>query len=147
MKKGFLINPETQSITEHSIGENFEEINTAIGSRCFCIGTYLPKEDAIFVDDEGLLTDEPKQFFRIDDSIISNTNPGPLCGRGLVLGADDEGDSVDAKVTLKKLNEAVRWMTEEEVGPVDLGFTVISFDDPKAFDAMLFGNNNGKEKQ
>ena len=141
MKQGYLIDPKTRSITEHSIGENFEEINTAIGSRCFCIGTYLPKEDAVFVDDEGLLTDEPKQFFRIDNRIISNTNPGPLCGRGLVMGADSEGDSADAKVTLEQLTEAVRWMSEEEVGPIDLGFTIVSTSDPKEFDKILFGSN------
>ena len=144
--RGYLIDPETRSIAEQTLGQHFEEINTAIGSRLFCVGAYLPDEDTVFVDDEGLLTDEPKHFFRIDERIIHTSNPGPLCGRGLVLGADDEGDSIDAKITLEKLTKAVRWVTEEEVGPIDLDFTVVSFD-PKSFDAMLFGNNNNNNNK
>jgi len=140
MPKGFIIDPKARSITEVTLGDHYEEINTAIGSRCFCVGCYLPEEDAVFVDDEGLLTDEPKDFFRVDPRVLGTNNPSPLCGRGVVLGADSEGNSVDAKVTLEKLTEAVRWgLPAGQAEPV-AGFEFVSLDDPQSFiDALTKG--------
>tara|TARA_R110002020_G_scaffold56674_4_gene156631 strand:+ start:530 stop:955 length:426 start_codon:yes stop_codon:yes gene_type:complete len=130
--KGYRIDPKARRITEVTLGDHYEEINESIGSRFFCVGSYLPNEDAVFVDDEGLYAEE-KHFFRIDPRILKCTNPAPLCGIGLVLGADEEGNSVDAKIDLEQLFEAVSWglgACEAEPTP---SFEVFGFNDASKF--------------
>lgn len=130
--KGYRIDPKVRRITEVTLGDHYEEISESIGSRLFCVGSYLPNEDTVFVDDEGLYAEE-KHFFRIDSRIQKNTNPAPLCGVGLVLGADSEGNSVDAKIGLEQLFEAVSWglgALEAEPTP---SFEVFAFNDANKF--------------
>lgn len=55
--------------------------------------------DGIFVDDEGLL--KPCDHF-----FIWKDYPQPLAGRGLILGCDEEGNSVAPRVTLEEARKA-----------------------------------------
>ena len=56
--------------------------------------------DAIFVDDEGLFKDD-QRFFML------RGYHEPLAGRGLVLGANAEGDTTSPKITMEKLTELI----------------------------------------
>jgi len=123
MLTAYLIDPAERRIKEITIGDGYEEINAAIGSRMMCVGAYLPDGDAIFVDDEGLLSDEPKDFFRITESAA------PLCGKGVVLGSDREGESVDVKISLEELADAVSWGLADGQAEPQAGFTFIALDD------------------
>ena len=96
--KGFLIDPQTMRITPIELpGQSRENLNAmykAIG--CDLVeAVYLNKEqDAVFVDEEGLLK-EPTLFFYIEGT------HQPLAGRGVVIGCDEEGESVSVRaVTL-----------------------------------------------
>jgi hypothetical protein len=60
------------------------------------------------VDDEGLL--KPQEGFFIYEGYRQ-----PLAGNGLVLGTDEEGESVDPKMTLEELKSRVTFMDNFEV--------------------------------
>jgi len=111
--KAYLINPKERSITEVQVSKDgIADYHKLIDCQCFCVGTYLKNGDAIFVDDEGLLyEDQVTWFFRVDDRVIETTNPQMLAGNALVVGCEmHTGESSDAKVSLEKLTEAVRWV-------------------------------------
>lgn len=112
--KAILIDPKQRSLTEIDIkdGDSHEEIVAAIECRIMCVGTYLDDNDAVFIDDEGLLYDQRDQyFFRLDDRVINTTNTQILAGRGLVVGSNlYDGSSRDAQVSIEKLSEAIRWI-------------------------------------
>ena len=113
--KGYLIDPKARRVTEVEVSDKWQEIAEIIDARIFCVGSYLPDEDTVFVDDEGLLTEGDKYWFQLKVEAIGATNPSPLCGRGLVLGADEEGNSVDPKISLEDLANSIRWVADDEV--------------------------------
>lgn len=62
----------------------------------------------IFVDDEGLLYN-PEHFFLFEGY------DQPLAGRGLILGTDEDGESVDCKLDEEWVRERVTPMDLERV--------------------------------
>lgn len=112
--KAYLIDPWTRTVTLTTHNGDFREIYKHLDGRLGEIGRAWPHYvdcfdivrldhgDGIYVDDEGLLKDGPQAFFTVGGY-------GPLAGRGLVLGSDYEGNSTDAKTTLRKLRELVSW--------------------------------------
>jgi hypothetical protein len=64
-------------------------------------GVYLPDGDVIFVDDNGGIR-QCARFF----SLMGQT---PLCGKGILLGSDDEGETQGAKIDLQWLKDLVEF--------------------------------------
>jgi hypothetical protein len=60
----------------------------------------LKGRDAIFVDDDGLMK-EPQRFFQIA------TAHQPFAGKGLIIGADHNGDAADAETSLNMVRMSV----------------------------------------
>jgi hypothetical protein len=103
MKKAILINPENNTITEVEIGEGISEIYAQIECRAFDIvrlGKKGKQENDVYVDDEGLLG-EIKFGFSIGNS-------QPLAGKGLILGCNNQGESVDTNLTLEEAKSNVK---------------------------------------
>lgn len=128
--KAYLIDPEKRSVTEVMV-QDHNCINRHIGSEIFCIGTYLPDGDAVFVDDEGLLYEERTQyFFRLDDRKLELSNTQMLAGKAVVLGSNPmTGDSEDVHISMEKLFEAVRWIGAGRCSCEMTGIKVILHDD------------------
>lgn len=106
MKKAILINVEAQTITETTIG-HYSDIYTAIGNGCntFECPVQLENGDTVYVDENGLYHD-PKGCFIM-------TNWGyPVLGNAIILGSDDEGESVDCKSTVEELKAKVKFYGE-----------------------------------
>ena len=113
--KGLLIDPEKREISEVSIpadddGSCLEGMYSALHCTAVDVGrgglSYLPSHpaDDVWFDDEGLYSDCTALFLL----------PGwvPLVGRGLILGFDDEGNSVDHTLTaedIEELKRTIRW--------------------------------------
>lgn len=127
--KAYLIDPVAKTITEVEHEDNYKHIYTllsgpnAAGAEVavdlFTV-VNIEGDDAIFIDDEGLLKAD-QAFFKFADF------HQPLAGRGLVLGTNDEGDSTSPKCTIDWLRERISWMTAEEAGPPNPGFTIVSW--------------------
>lgn len=99
--KAILINPYDQTVTEVDYSGDYKEIYTLIEADCFDCAR-ISRMDGIFVDDEGLLHN-PTHFF------MHAEYPSPLAGKGLVVGCNEGGDSVDCKTTVEEVRAKVRF--------------------------------------
>lgn len=106
--KAILIDPFACTVTEVQYeGDDYKQIYPLISHEtmkvdCFT-GAYpasLAGYDAVYVDDEGLFKN-PQRFFLIP------SNGQPLAGKGLVVGANDEGESISAETKLESLKREV----------------------------------------
>jgi hypothetical protein len=100
--KAILIDSTAQEVREIEIENKLEAYYAAIG--CNTIDAVYPGElegrDVVYVDDNGLL-DGPQHFFHLAGF------PTPLAGNGLVIGTDDEGESVDAATPVDQVRQGV----------------------------------------
>lgn len=119
--KGYLIDPFACTITEvEHEADSIEGIYMLLTNpmqkvTCFTVAYSrgLSPGDAIFVDDEGLLT-PCDRFFMIAG------NPQPLAGKGLVLGSNANGDTVAVKTSKAKVEDMVVFLEIKSLPyPVD----------------------------
>jgi len=121
--RAILIDPFTQTIEEVDYSGDYKDIYGLIQCDLFTT-VYLPNtsDDTLFVDDEGLYV-ENQRFFKIDGF------EQPLAGRGLMLGTDEEGESVDCMSTVEEVKAIVTW--EKEGTQVEASFMVMAFNQMK----------------
>lgn len=110
--KGILIDPFTETISEIEHSQDYKEIyrvlsHEAVKVDCFSVVS-LSDTESLFVDDEGLLKD-PKYFFMYDGY------PQPLAGKGLILGLDQEGDSISTQFTVEDIKKKVSFRNDLRV--------------------------------
>ncbi len=103
--KAFFINPSTQNITTVDYDGDWRKINRMIDAirGNFDVVRLYENGDAAFVDDEGLYAEE--QMFWIHKNY-----PTPLAGKSLLLGTDDEGDSISPATTIEQLNDDIHFI-------------------------------------
>ena len=107
--KAILIDSKTREIREVDY-TNFNDIYKFVGCNLFDAVDFNTKNDTVYVDDEGLLTlTHDTMFFTIGDS------EQPLAGNGLILGTNDEGESIEPSVTVEEVKEITKFYTLEEV--------------------------------
>lgn len=107
--QAYLIDPFAQTVTEVDYSGDIADIYKLTDCETFAVAQFDARGNGVFVDDEGLLNNKPKAFFQIWDY------PQPLAGKGLVLGTDDEGESIAPTLTLAELRAKVRFMSLEDV--------------------------------
>lgn len=110
-QKALLINVETKQVTEIILDRELSSISEAIGNGCelFCVPVDYENGDAMYADDESLLrTNDIKGGF-----IFPNWN-FPLINNAIILGTDDEGDSIDCKSTIEEIQKDIIFITEEQ---------------------------------
>ena len=95
----FLINPENETITAVEYTGDYKNIYTHIEADCFDCVRINDRGDTIFVDDNGLYKNNA--FFQLKGYLQ------PLSGRGLVLGTDEEGESVEPQITYEELQSQI----------------------------------------
>lgn len=108
MAKAFKINVENRKIEEITIS-SFTDISKEIGNGCGLITAPIifDNEDTIYVDDEGMFNDYGGGFMMEDWAY-------PLVGNGVLLGSNEEGDSVDVKTTKEELEKMIKWVSLED---------------------------------
>ena len=99
--RGILINPFDQTIKEVVYTGDFREIYSLIDCRTFD-AVMLSDADDLYIDDEGLLKDN--RYFS-----WSGRN---FAGKGLILGHDDEGETIATTYDLQEVVDRVEWLPE-----------------------------------
>ena len=64
----------------------------------------IDRVNSIYIDDEGLFVEDQQFFNYVIDLRVAN-----LAGNGLILGADDEGDTIEPTLTLEEVKSSVFW--------------------------------------
>lgn len=105
--KALKINTGNKTIEEIEIS-SWKDIAPAIGNGCelFAIPIIFENEDGIYVDDEGLFNDFQGGFMLKDWEY-------PIVGNALLVGSDDDGNSVDVKTSVDDLEKMVIWVDME----------------------------------
>jgi hypothetical protein len=106
--KAILIDSVNKEVKEIEIGKGIEEMYKFLQCECFTIASYLPKNDAIFVDDEGLMNGTDV-FFTYDGT------HQPFAGNGLIMGSDSKGESVNCKINLAEVKNKVKFYSRYEL--------------------------------
>jgi hypothetical protein len=104
----YLIDPQARTVTKVEYTGVYTNIYDHIGADCFDVARVYQNGDGIFVDDEGLLK-QPEFFF------FHRNYPSPLCGKGLMLGCDEEGESIAPKTSFEQLCEDIVFVSRAEV--------------------------------
>ena len=98
------INTADRKVEEIEIND-FNDIAPAIGNECtmFTIPIIFDNEDTMHADDEGLYHPFEGGFMMKDWSY-------PIVGNVVLLGSDEEGESVDVKTTKEELEAMIIWV-------------------------------------
>ena len=101
----YFINPFSQKITTVDYDGDYQSISRMIDASrgYFDVVRLYQNQDAAFVDDEGLYV-EDQQFW------IHRNYPQPLAGKALVLGCNDEGDSIEPQTSFEKLANDIKFI-------------------------------------
>lgn len=100
--KAYLIDPQEREIRQVDYDGDYKSIYRLLDIDTFTAVELNDKRDVVYVDDEGLLKD-PVYFFTVEGY------GQPLAGKGLVLGTDGEGETVEPTLSLETLTQMVGW--------------------------------------
>ena len=108
MRNAILINSANQSVTLVQVGE-YTDIYKHLANECslFACPITFENNDTLYVDDEGLYHPFEGGFMLKDWSY-------PVVGNGLILGADEEGESRDAETTIEEIMAQIVWVSKED---------------------------------
>ena len=104
--KAILINPEKKEVTEVEYSGDYQDIYKLIDCKTFDIVRTSVSNDGVYVDDEGLFAKE-QAYWKFD---YCNDQPHiKLVNKGLVLGCNDEGDSIAPESTVDYIKSRIIW--------------------------------------
>lgn len=103
--KAILIDAVNREVREVHLAEGLQAIYDLLSypdNKVSCFDCWrLDGEDAIYIDDEGLLKDV-EHFFIVDGKKA-------LAGNGLVTSHDDEGETIDVAMTVEQVEARVKF--------------------------------------
>lgn len=100
--RGLLINPVAKTVTEVQTSGELQELYRLLECRTVEIVPVSDGGETLWIDEEGLYAEPPKEFFSF---LGHETNP--LCGNGLILGSDGKGGHADCRLPLKLVADRV----------------------------------------
>lgn len=103
------IDPIHRSVASVEYSGDYQQIYHLIDCDTFDVARINNKGDGIFVDDEGLFK-EHQTFFYIEGY------PQPLAGKGLMLGTDAGGESVEPTLSTDEVRHRVHFVTPLRTG-------------------------------
>ena len=118
--RAILIDPKAKQITQIDYNGDYETIyehlsfTNSFGNshkvRAFDIVRIPVGNDGIYVDAEGLYAPEDaKHWFTYRYNAHEMHQNIPLVNRGLVIGCDENGDSVDCDSTVDSIKSQITW--------------------------------------
>jgi hypothetical protein len=113
--KAYLIDPKAQTVTEVKVGKGLPALYDILKCKHITAsgkalrGNYSDGFDSILVIDEPIEDLDPedtKYWFQVD----ADRNPPssfPICGRGLVQGADKFGETCDVTISIAEVRSRI----------------------------------------
>lgn len=115
--KAILIDVENKQIKEVNLQSETSSFNQSIYKELKCqyitsaCGDLFNRlSHALFVDDEGLLNEEPLGAFFIRIGETGHLYESQVfSGNGIIVGINDEGESIDHQLDIEIIKDIVRW--------------------------------------
>ena len=104
--KAIFIDSANRTVSEIQLDATWRAIAPQIGNGCetFCCPVNFENEDTLYADDESLLKDE------LTGGFLLNGFRYPIVGNALILGTNEEGESVDCKTNVSDIVEQIRFI-------------------------------------
>lgn len=141
--KAILINAKDRTIAEVEYGGDYRDIYKLLSGDepgkvdLFTAVELNAEKDTMFLDDEGLLKPQA-DFFRWRDY---GDGTHPFAGNALILGTDDDGDSVEPKITLDEVKAKVTFTSAKDEG---FDPSVAPMDQTRRFDPVFISGDAAK---
>ena len=116
--KALLIDVKNQEVTEVEHDDTLESIYNHINCRTFDV-VRIDDVNSIYIDDEGLFVEDQLYF-----KYIGTTDSVSLAGNGLILGVDDEGETIEPTLTLEHVKSKVSFLPLSFKIEPSMSFTV-----------------------
>ena len=128
--KAILINPELEYIHLIDFDGDYKSIYKLLDCRMFECVYPFKNEDTIFIDEEGLLKDSNYAFTIKSDMHLDRfgAKTMTLMGKALILGSDDQGESVDCKTLHSEIRTLISFKGKVAISEEHRGFSVMPFD-------------------
>ena len=106
--KALKIDVTSQTVYEVEI-KDWRGIAPLIGNGCtlFCVPYDFSNKDGLYSDDEGLLQEKMIGAFKFSFWDV------PLVGNAIILGTDEDGESIDYKSNMEKIASLISWFSPE----------------------------------
>lgn len=113
--KTLLIDPFTQTITEHEFDGSLSSMYTLL--QCSTVeGVYVDDEGSPLFDGENILfVDEGGLLCNLQEQAFFVINGKPIAGRAMTTNCDSHGETIESTVTLQDLISKVEWTTLERL--------------------------------
>ena len=102
--KAIFIDAKNKEVKEVEIKGDLQSWYETIGCGMVECALYFDEHDSIMVDEEGLFNDQCNDFFFVKGG------HQPFAGNGLVVGTDENGESVSTKISLDEVKSKVKFM-------------------------------------
>jgi hypothetical protein len=103
--KAIKIDVEKNLVYFVEIDGGLESIYNVLGCTCITCPVQYENEDSMYCDDEALLNPE-----NIKGAFMYPDWNYPIVSNALILGTDDEGNSVDCKSTLTEIANGLKFI-------------------------------------
>jgi len=101
--KAILIDVINKEVREVEHDDTLESIYKHVDCGTFDV-VRIDNLNSIYIDDEGLFIEDQQFFNYVIDLRVAN-----LAGNGLILGVDDEGNTIEPTLTLEEVKSSVFW--------------------------------------
>jgi hypothetical protein len=103
--KVIKIDSANRTITQIELEKGLQPIYDAIGNECSCFScpVELDNGDTVYADDEGL-------FHPFEGGVMMADWAYPIVGNILIIGTDENGESVDVNVTIEEITPLIQWV-------------------------------------
>tara|TARA_Y100000593_G_C4231800_1_gene297373 strand:- start:154 stop:531 length:378 start_codon:yes stop_codon:yes gene_type:complete len=118
--KAYLIDPRKRKISKVDYNGDFHQICGLINADIFTVVYPFNNRDSIYVDDMGLY-EELNYCFSVK---CDNGTTQDLYGNGLVLGTNEEGESVAVKTSLAELKKRISFKGAMHIVTSNNGFEI-----------------------
>ncbi len=114
--KAILIDSENKQVLEIELNKESGSYNQDMYKAlkcdyitCACSELFTKLDHALFVDDEGLLKDDPMGAFCIRIGSGALYHSQVFSGNGIIVGIDSEGESIDHALDVELIKDIVKW--------------------------------------
>ena len=106
--RAILVNSTDRNVNAIDIkGNDFREIAKLIGCSTIASGYSFSNKDFMYVDDEGLFTDNDNGFIIHEEG--NNWGMQKLIGNALIVGSDEDGNDLDAVSTVDEVKSIIKF--------------------------------------
>jgi hypothetical protein len=109
--KAILIDSVNKTVTELNLDPQKNMLTQwykALDVNMVEVAHYITDHDSILVDEEGL-------FKPCDHFFVYEGAHQPFAGKGLVVGVNEDGETVACDITVKEVESKVKFMSRNEV--------------------------------